>query len=82
MTNDEIKLELEQVRGDIKNLETVIRMSISEQKGLNQRHEENIGQIGSRIGRVENKLWWIQGLLGSTGLGMLVMILKLLAMTR
>lgn len=81
MTED-IKLELERMRGDIKNLETVIRMSLGEQKSLNFKYEKNVENMAVRMGRVESKLWWIQGLLGSTGVAVVVMIVRLLAMLK
>lgn len=82
METDEIKLELERIRGDIKNLETVIRNSILEQKTLNLKHEKSTEQMNARMGRVESKLWWIQGILGSTGVAMTVMVVRLLTMLK
>ncbi len=82
MTADAIKLELERIRGDIKNLETVVRMSINEQKSLNRKHESHVEQMTERLGRVESKLWWIQGILGSTGVAMTIMIVRLLTLLK
>ncbi len=82
MTADAIKLELERIRGDIKNLETVVMMSISEQKSLNRKYESNVEQMTERLGRVESKLWWIQGILGSTGVAMTIMIVRLLTLLK
>ncbi len=82
MTTDELKLELERIRGDIKNLETVIRMSLHEQKTLNRKHENTVEQLNVRMGGVESKLWWIQGIMGSTGVAMTVMVVRLLTMLK
>ncbi len=71
-------MELERIRGDIKNLETVVRMSLGEQKSRNLKYENTVEQMTLRMGRVESKLWWIQGLLGSTGVALLVMVVRLL----
>ena len=82
MVADEIKLELERIRGEIKNLETVVRMSLGEQKSRNLKYEDYVEQISGRMGRVENKLWWIQGILGSTGAALIVMIVRLLTLLK
>ncbi len=82
MTTDAIKLELERIRSDIKNLETVVRMSINGQKSLNFKHEKNVEQINVRMGQVESKLWWIQGILGSTGVAMMIMVVRLLILLK
>ena len=82
MTNDEVKLELERVRGDIKNLETIVQMSVKEQKVLNRRHESSLEQMNARMGRLESKLWWIQGILGSTGVAMILTVVRLLTILK
>ena len=82
MKDDEFKLELERIRGDIKNLETVVRMSISEQKNHNCKHGSHVEQITECLGRVESKLWWIQGILASTGIAMTIMIVRLLMLIK
>lgn len=78
----DIKLELERLRSDIKNLNTVVKMSLDEQKSLNLRYENNQDSIDKRMGRSESKLWWIQGIIGSTGVALAVMIMRLVMMVK
>lgn len=88
MTEDEIKLELSGLRKDLEQQKKLTKKLLSTedyragQKSL--RHAEAISflDVVTRLERVENKLWWIAGILGSTGVAMTVMVVHLLTMLK
>lgn len=49
-------------------------------KGI--RELETGEQIIERLEKMENKLWWIQGILGSTGIAMTIMVVRLLTLLK
>jgi hypothetical protein len=73
MTDDAIKLELAGLRKDLQQQEKLIKKLLSTedyktgQKSLRHAKAASFLDVAERLGRVESKLWWIQGILCSTG---------------
>jgi len=70
MAPDDIKVEIEHFRGDIKALDTVVRMSIAEQRRINVQNRKLIEKLfdqdrenEEKISQINTKIGWFSGII-------------------